>query len=331
MQPTTEPSSPRRAMPGRLLRLLSLLQSRRQWQGPELADRLGVSRRTLRRDVERLRELDYAVQATTGTAGGYRLAAGGRATPALLLDDDEALAAAVALATAAGGAPGIAEGAARALTKLEALLPARLRPHLNALGRAAAALPHRAAVDIGPARLALLAGCCRDGELLAFDYRDRRGTAARRRVEPHHVVTAQGRWYLIAYDPDRADWRTFRADRITDPLPTRRRFTPRPRPLPAPGPAEFLARSMAEADHPHTARLRVDLPADQVRTRLFHTVPGTVAPDGDHRSRVRLAAHAPELVVHYVAAITALGAPVDIDASPEVAERLRTLGRRLAR
>ncbi|GAA4937091.1 YafY family protein [Streptomonospora halophila] len=328
MQHTTGPASTRRAMPGRLLRLLSLLQSRRQWQGPELADRLGISRRTLRRDVERLRELDYAVQATTGTAGGYRLAGGGRATPALLLDDDEALAAALALATAAAGAPAIAEGAARALTKLEALLPARLRPHLAALG-GAAALPHRGAVDIDPARLALLAGCCRDGELLAFDYRDRRGATGRRRVEPHHVVTAQGRWYLIAYDPDRADWRTFRADRIADPLPTRRRFTPRP--LPAAGPAAFLARAMAEADYPHTARLRVDLPAEQVRSRLFHTVPGTVAPDGDHRCRVRLAAHAPELVVHYVAAITALGAPVDIDASPEVAERLHSLGRRLAR
>ncbi|MBB6000947.1 helix-turn-helix transcriptional regulator [Streptomonospora salina] len=283
-----EPTSTRRDMPARLLRLLSLLQTRRQWPGAELAQRLGTSRRTLRRDVQRLRELDYAVDATTGTDGGYRLARGGRAVPPLLLDDEETVAAAIALATAAGSTPGIAEGATRALVKLQALLPARLRPQLDALGRAAAALPHRGAVPVDPARLALLAGCRRDTEVLAFDYRDRRGCSRRRRVEPYHLVTAQGRWYLIAYDPDRADWRIFRADRIADALPTRRGFTPRP--LPAENPADLLARSLAEADYPHTAHLHVDLPADQVRSRLFHPVPGTVTPDGEHRCRARLTA-----------------------------------------
>ncbi|GAB3458344.1 YafY family protein [Streptomonospora sediminis] len=318
-------TSTRKDMPGRLLRLLGLLQSRREWSGTELAQRLGTSTRTLRRDVERLRALDYPVQATTGTAGGYRLASGNRALPPLLLDDDEALATAIALATATGGgASGVAESAARALTKLEQMLPARLRPRLAAMGRAAAALPHRGAVPVDPAVLAVLAGCCRDAELIAFDYRDRTGTAARRRVEPHHLVTAQGRWYLLAFDPGRGDWRTFRVDRMDGPAPARRHFTPRP--LPGAGAADMLARSFAEASYRHTAHLVVGLSAEQVRSGLFAAVPGEITDTQPGRCTVRLSADSPELVVQFVAAIAALGAPVELARVPEeIATRLRTL------
>ncbi|SDH56029.1 HTH domain-containing protein [Sinosporangium album] len=172
-----------RDLPARILRLLSLLQTGREWGGGELAERLGVSGRTVRRDVERLRELGYRVDGTTGTAGGYRLASG-RDLPPLLLSDDEAVAVAAGLATAADGTVAdVAEASVRALAKLRQVLPSRLR------GRA--------------------------------------GAATSRRVEPYGLVVSHGLWYLVAYDPDRSDWRTFRADRLADPRPTGRRFTPR--------------------------------------------------------------------------------------------------------
>ncbi|MFI0481341.1 helix-turn-helix transcriptional regulator [Actinomadura sp. 9N215] len=204
---------------GRLLRLLSLLQTPREWSGAELAGRLGVTARTIRRDVDRLRELGYPVHATHGSAGGYRLTAGA-AMPPLLLDDDEAIAIAIGLRTAAAGAvTGIEDTSLRALAKLEQVLPHRLRHRVAALTEAAVSLPPQdgAPPAADPGVLALLAAACVTREKVRFAYTSADGRETRRHAQPHRLVAAGRRWYLIAYDEDRAGWRTFRADRITGP------------------------------------------------------------------------------------------------------------------
>jgi predicted DNA-binding transcriptional regulator YafY len=315
-------------LPGRLLRLLSLLQARRTWSGAELAGRLGVTDRTLRRDVERLRALDYPVQATTGPAGGYRLTSG-RNLPPLLLDDDEALATAIALATAAAAGAPTEDAAVRALTKLQRVLPARLRPRLAALIGTTAAVAPRGAAHVDPDVLGTVATCCHDAEILAFDYRGRTDDTSARRVEPHRLVLHAGRWYLVAYDPARADWRTFRVDRMSALRPTRRAFTPRV--LPAPDAATFLVRSLARATYRHGARLTVGLPAERVQAGVFATIPGQVDAHAPDACTVALTAESVELVVQFVAAIAALGAPTTMEeASGEVATRVCDLGRVLA-
>ncbi|ACZ88932.1 helix-turn-helix transcriptional regulator [Streptosporangium roseum] len=210
----------------RVLRLLSLLQAHREWPGPELAGRLEVSPRTLRRDIDRLRELGYPVHATTGPAGGYRLEAG-TAMPPLLLDDEEAVAIAVGLRTAAsGGVTGIEETSLRALAKLEQVLPSRLRRRVNTLQTQTVAVrgwwP-----TVDPDTLALLAQASRDHERLRFGYRRRDGTESARLVEPYRLASTGRRWYLVGWDTDRRDWRTFRVDRLTSPLATGARFSPR--------------------------------------------------------------------------------------------------------
>ncbi|MGI8418315.1 MAG: helix-turn-helix transcriptional regulator [Nakamurella sp.] len=319
--------STRKGMPGRLLTLLSLLQTRREWSGSELADRLGVTGRTVRRDIERLRALDYPVQGTTGTAGGYRLGSGANLPP-LQLDDEEAIAVAIGLATGAGGSvAGIQDSSLRALAKLQRVLPARLRPSLSALGNATAAIPHRDVQRADPASLAVLAGCCRDQELLSFDYRNRHDELTARRVEPHQLVALQGRWYLVGYDLLRADWRTFRVDRIGGPRSTLRRFTPRE--LPAADAAGYLARSFAEASYRYRAQIGVKLSAAAVRAAVFAAIPGDIDSTGPNECTVRLTADSAELVVQFVTAIAALGAPVTIDAEGDIADRLTALGRLL--
>ncbi|HEU4538152.1 MAG TPA: YafY family protein, partial [Polyangiaceae bacterium] len=231
----------------RLLRLLSLLQSRRHWSGAELAERLAVTERTVRRDVERLRSLGYPVPSTSGVAGGYKLGAGA-SLPPLSLDEDEALAVAVGLRTAAGGTvAGLEEVSLRALVKLEQVLPARLRRRVNALH--ASIVPLYAAgprVDAGV--LATLAAACRDAERVAFGYADREGAASERSVEPHGLVHTGGRWYLAAWDADREAWRTFRVDRIKHCAPTGARFAPRE--PPEGSVAAFVSRSVASSGYP---------------------------------------------------------------------------------
>ncbi|MFD7654936.1 helix-turn-helix transcriptional regulator [Actinosynnema sp. NPDC059797] len=268
-------------MPARMLRLLSLMQGRRDWTGAELAERLGVTDRTVRRDVERLRELGYPVTGTTGTAGGYRLVSG-RDLPPLLLDDDEAVAVAVGLRTAAG-VTGVEESATRALAKLHQVLPARLRHRVRAVGDAIAVM-RLDGPDADPAVLGVLAAACRDHEVVAFTHR-----GAERRVEPYRLVTAQRRWYLLAHDPSRDDWRTFRVDRLGAPRATGRRFAPRP--LPG-DPAEHVARSLTRAPYRHTATARVAAPADVVRARLVVALPGKVEPVDEGTCLVRLGADA---------------------------------------
>src|SRR5207248_10682 len=207
----------------RLLALLSLLQARRDWPGTKLADRLEVSARTVRRDIDRLRRLGYPVESLTGPAGGYRLRAGS-AMPPLLLDDEEAIAIAVGLRTAArSNVTGIDETAVRALVKLEQVLPAHLRRRVSALGAATWTLP-AGGPTVDPRHLTEIAAACRDHECLRFGYQRRDGTESRRDTEPHALVNQGRRWYLVAWDRAREDWRTFRVDRMTKPAATGARF-----------------------------------------------------------------------------------------------------------
>ena len=227
---------------GRALQLLSLLQTHRLWSGAELAERLEVTVRTVRRDVDRLRELGYPVDATSGTEGGYRLAIGTHVPP-LVLDDDEAVAVALGLRYAAGAAiGGMEESSLRALTKIEQLLPDRLRRRVSAQHSSVTSMPWATADDvIDPEALSVLAVACRDHEEVRFDYRRRDGADSRRLVEPHQLVTAGRRWYLVAWDQRRHDWRTFRLDRLRVARLAGRRFTPRE--IPEGDAASFVANS----------------------------------------------------------------------------------------
>ncbi|MFI8005165.1 helix-turn-helix transcriptional regulator [Streptomyces sp. NPDC086010] len=260
----------------RLLRLLSLLQTPREWPGTELAERLGVSGRTVRNDIERLRTLGYPVDASRGSTGGYRLAAGS-AMPPLLLEDDEAVAVAVALRTVSGSAlAGTEETAGRALAKLEQVLPSRLRRRVRALQQYAVPVPaDRPAPDTDTELLMTLTAACRDHERLRMDYRDHAGQAARRLVEPQRVVNWGRRWYLVAWDVDRDDWRTFRVDRITPLLPAGPRFTPRRDP--EGDAAAYVAGKASAAAWRHRARVTVHAPAQAVLERINPAV-GTVEP-----------------------------------------------------
>ncbi len=245
--------------------MLSLLQARRDWPGAELADRLSVSRRTIRRDVDRLRGLGYPVESLTGPAGGYRLRAG-TAMPPLLLDEEEAIAIAVGLRTAAqASVAGIEETSVRALVKLEQVLPAHLRRRVSALGGATATLPG-GGPTVDPQCLTTIASACRDHERLRFAYRSRDGEATRRLVEPHSLVNLGRRWYLVAWDCNREDWRTFRVDRISRPAAAGGRFEMRR--LPGDGdPAAYVTASWRAPAQAFEARMTVHCRAEELRER----------------------------------------------------------------
>lgn len=242
---------------GRALQLLSLLQTHRSWRGDELARLLEVTERTVRRDVDRLRELGYPVDAMPGRYGGYRLAAGAHVPP-LVLDDDEAVAVAVGLRYAAGAAiDGMDEASLRALTKLEQLLPHRLRRRVSALHSSVTSMPWAGDDDVvDPEALSVLAAACRDREDVSFDYRPRDGRAGRRLVQPHQLVTAGRRWYLVAWDHDRGDWRTFRLDRLREVQGRGSFFTPRE--IPGGDAASYVAGSIGSIPRSHEANLAVD-------------------------------------------------------------------------
>ncbi|GAA2777056.1 helix-turn-helix transcriptional regulator [Saccharopolyspora taberi] len=316
----------RQDMPTRLLRLLSLLQSRAEWPGGELAAKLGVTTRTLRRDVERLRNLDYVVEATTGVFGGYRLGSGQKLPP-LHLDDDEAIAVAAGLVTGAGGS--LAEDASmRALAKLKRLLPTRLRPRLAAMTNATAAVSPRAAARAEPAVIARLALCCSERELVTFSYRKRSGATSTRRVEPSNLLTLEGLWYLLGFDVERQDWRVFRIDRMEQPTSTGHRFVPRG--LPAGDPAAYLAQSLMNAPYRYRAQITVPLPAESVRARLFAPIPGVITDAGPDRCTVRLSTENAEVITQYIVAIGALTEEFELDACEEIRARLRALGSRFS-
>lgn len=250
----------------RLLRLLSLLQTRRHWSGADLAQALEVHPRTLRRDIERLRELGYPIQASSGVAGGYAFRAG-HALPPLLLDDEEALTVAITLRTAATGTvAGIEEAALRALVKLEQVMPARLRHKMDALRSALVPLArHTPLVDAS--LLAALAAACRDQLRVRFDYTDGRGQPSTRQVEPQGLAHTGWRWYLVAWDPAREDWRTFRLDRIGGAVTPGTHF--RPRPPPDGGDLRgYVARSVGQGANTEQARIVLHAPRAAMAARI---------------------------------------------------------------
>ncbi len=309
----------------RLLKLLSLLQARRDWPGADLAARLEVDVRTVRRDVERLRSLGYPVHATPGVAGGYRLGAGA-ALPPLLLDDDEAVAVAVGLRTAASGTiSGIEETSVRALAKLEQVLPARLRPQVSALQAATLSLPG-AGPTVDASVLTAIAAACRDRERLRFGYGDRSGAATQRSVEPLRLVCTGRRWYLVAFDLDRADWRTFRVDRIAGVPSVGFRFPPRE--PPAADLAEYVSRQISTAPYPHRLVLRVAAPAAALVRRIPPTA-GVVEEIDAGSCRVRTGSNDLDAVPYHLAQ---LGYDFVVEeAPPGLVDRLRQVAERFAR
>ncbi|UWE09157.1 helix-turn-helix transcriptional regulator [Actinacidiphila bryophytorum] len=307
----------------RLLRLLSLLQSRRDWGGPELAERLGVTARTVRRDVERLRALGYPVHAAPGTAGGYRLGAGA-ALPPLLLDDEEAVAVALCLRTGAGGTvEGIEETSVRALAKLEQVLPSRLRHRVQSM-QAVTVQRRRPGPTVNQQVLTVLGAACRDREQLRFDYRDHGGAASRRTVEPYRLVHHGRRWYLLAYDVERADWRTFRVDRIEPKPPAGPRFTPRELPDDA---AAYVAEGVTSRAYRFQAVVVLHAPAEAV-ARYAWAGFGTVTARDESSCELRTGFESLDALAMYVGM---LGVPFEVREPRELADHLRTVAARLAR
>jgi predicted DNA-binding transcriptional regulator YafY len=310
----------------RLLRLLSLLQTPREWSGTELARRLAVSTRTVRNDVERLRALGYPVHATRGAVGGYRLGAGAQLPP-LLLDDEEAVAVALGLRTAAGGSiAGIEETALRALAKLEQVLPSRLRRRVNTLQTYTVTVaPDRAGPQVAADVLTLLTAACRDRERVRFDYRSHDRAPSRRDVEPYRLVNWGRRWYLVAWDVDRRDWRTFRVDRVEPVIPTGPRFAPRE--LPDADVAAYVSRGVATATWRYRAKLTVHAPAAAVAERL-PAVAGTIVPIDEDNCLVEIGSDNVELMAVWLGA---LGADFTVTDAPELAGHLRALAARYER
>ena len=312
--------------PARLLQLLSLLQTPREWPGGELADRLGVSRRTVRRDIDRLRELGYPVQATLGSDGGYRLVAG-KAMPPLVLDDEEAVAIAVGLRAGAGHAlEGVDEASVRALAKLEQVLPSRLRHRVATLQAATTPLTSGDGASIAPETLTVMASTVAGQERLRFAYRAKDGTESRRLTEPYRLVSTGQRWYLVAYDLDREDWRTFRVDRVSRPFATGARFTPRE--LPTGSAAEYLRQSMHRRQETYEYAVTFTAPADVVAARVPSWL-GTPEPLDEHSCRLRATTGDP---VDWLAVrLAMLGCEFTVQEPEELVRCVRELGGRLSR
>src|SRR5438067_2624910 len=311
----------------RVLRLLSLLQTHKFWPGTELAERLDVSPRTLRRDVDRLRALGYPVDASPGVAGGYQLAAGAHLPP-LLLDDDEAVAIAVGLRAAAGASvAGIEDTSLRALAKLEQVLPDRLRRRVKAVhGNVVSVRWGSDGPTVDPDALAVLAQACRDHEQVRFDYQARDGGESRRLVEPHQLVSAGRRWYLVAWDTRREDWRTFRIDRLRDARLAGVRF--KERKLPAADAAAFVHQSIVDMPMPFEATLIAHASPERVRN-VLRWFDADVQPARYGRARVRLKAESMEQITTAVAAM-AVDCAVDVVEPAELAGHLAEVGRRLS-
>ncbi len=312
----------------RTLRLLSLLQTRRYWPGGALADRLGVSVRTLRRDIDRLRELGYPVDAQRGVDGGYQLAAGA-ALPPLVVDDEEAVALAVGMQAAVNGAvAGIEESAVRALTKVVQVMPPRLRRRVDALRAVTVPAVWSAGPEPAPAVdpevLIAVAQACRDAERLRFDYTARDAEPTRRHVEPHRLVPLGRRWYLVAYDLDRNDWRSFRLDRLAAPRGTGARF--RTRALPTADAAEFVRAGVRRARSRIEVEVLVHAPAARVRDQVGRWA--EVEALDERRCLLRMSVDSLDWPL---LALGALGAEFQVRSPPELTERVREWSARFAR
>lgn len=308
----------------RTLRLIELLQRRRSWAGGELAEALGVSPRTLRRDVDRLRELGYPVQARRGVDGGYGIAPGA-SLPPLLVDDEEAVALAIGLRAAAQGVVAGMEGASlRALAKVIRVMPPRLRGRVDAIAAATTPLPPGDDVRIDPDHLVTVAQACRDQERLRFAYTARTGEETDREVDPHVLVPLGRRWYLVAWDTARHDWRTFRLDRLARPRPTGRRIVPRE--VPGGDPAEYVRASVSGIPRPHRVTAIVHRPAEAVRESVGRWV--EVEDLGDGRCRIVASV---EWLGWAALALGAAGGEITEVEPPELAAMLREWGGRFAR
>ena len=308
----------------RMLRLLSLLQSHRFWPGPELSDRLEVSPRTLRRDVDRLRELGYTVDAVRGAAGGYQLRAGG-SLPPLLLEDDEAVAVAVGLRTAATSAvAGADDRSVQALAKVLALMPPRLRRQMDAVSsQTETPGPWEGAPTVEATVLTTLAQACRDDELVEFDYTAREAETTHRRVEPFRLVSLGRRWYLVSYDRDRQDWRSFRLDRIASPRPTGQKF--RPRDLPAADALTYVQQGIRRMPQQYAVRVRVAVAAEVLDREVGRW--GTVTPD-DEGCVLEMNVDSLDWPVMVLASS---GADFVVESPPELAARVAEVGERFSR
>jgi predicted DNA-binding transcriptional regulator YafY len=307
-----------------MLQLLSLLQTHRQWRGPELAERLEVSERTLRRDIERLRDVGYLVDASPGVDGGYRLVPGA-ALPPLVLDDEEAVALAVGLQSAlqAGTILGIEESSVRALTKIVQVMPPRLRHQVDAIASMTVpAVWAETGNGVDPRTLVEVAQACRDAERLHFSYADRDGYRSDRRVEPYRLVLFGRRWYVVAWDLDRQDWRSFRLDRLSEPRRTGAPFQPRA--LPYEDAATFLRVSIESVARQLQVEAIVDASADDVRSRLGAWASVEDLTGG--RCRVRMASDALEWPT---VALCTLGVSFEIVGPPEMVEFARSCAERL--
>jgi len=309
----------------RLLRLLSLLQTPRDWTGAELAERLEVSARTVRADIERLRDLGYPVHATRGSVGGYRLEAGA-SMPPLLLDDDEAVAVAIGLRTATNGAiTGIEETSLRALAKLEQVLPPRLRRQLEAFGGVTLHVPHRRpSASVDSEILTGLARLAREHFTVRFEYSDRQATTTRRHVEPYRIVNASQRWYLVAWDLDRKDWRTFRVDRMAPGASAGVRFTPRE--LTDDAVQALVSRGIPPEARRHQARIVIRASAAEL-TALFGSWVGTIAPIDDHSCLLTAGS---DRLDYLAAHLAMLDVDFEVTEPPELVDRLRAIAARFA-
>ncbi|MFE6860862.1 helix-turn-helix transcriptional regulator [Nocardia sp. NPDC057668] len=299
----------------RVLTLLGLLQQRQVWTGPELADRLAVTVRTVRRDMERLRALGYPVHASQGVGGGYQLGSG-QDLPPLLLDDEEAIATAVALLVGAGGGlTGTGDAALRALTKLDRVLPARLRYEMRVLTEAIESFD-RARSPVDPDALMTLARACHDLLEAGFDY-PAGDEVTRRRVEPYRLVASDRRWYLLAFDLDRDDWRTFRVDRMREVALRTWHFRARP----GPDAAAFVQEGVAARVYPRQARFLVHAPAGTVRAQV-PPASAVVEPCGESSCELRSGAADLDAVLMHV---LVLGHAFEVLEPPELAVRARVL------
>jgi predicted DNA-binding transcriptional regulator YafY len=299
----------------RLLRLLSLLQARPSWTAPELAERLGITERTVRRDVTRLRDLGYPVDGLAGPYGGYRLGRGGTLPP-LLLDDDEAVAVAVGMRLAADGSvSGLDDATVSALAKLEQVLPARLAARVRTVHEATADLRGRDPDRVDAELLVSLAQACRAGDRLRLGYADRDGRASERLADPYRLVRAGPRWYLVAHDVARRAWRTFRVDRVTAAGPTGARVEI----VDPPDPVALVARGLAVGPYPVVARVRLPLPAEAALAAIPRTV-GVHEPDGPDATIVEVGGGDVAGMVRFLAG---LAVPVEVLAPPEVRAGLR--------
>lgn len=312
---------------GRALQLLSLLQTRRWWRAAELAERFGVTERTVRRDVDRLRDLGYPVDATPGSAGGYRLGVGAHLPP-LVFDDDEAVAVVVGLRAAAGAAiAGIEDTSVQTLAKVEQALPDHLRRRVTALDQSVVTLQraHGAGGTVDPAALSALASACRSHEEVRFHYRGRDGSDDHRLVEPHQLLSAGHLWYLVAWDLRRTDWRTFRLDRLRDVQLAGRRFTQRD--IPGGDAAAFLTSSVGSMPREVEAVVAVSAPHDRVLDALAH-IAHTVVDAQPDSCTIRLCADQLDSIVGTTAGL-ALRAPVRVLEPTSVADAVRDLIGRL--